>query len=329
MTSDDDAPRLRATAHPLRLRILSLLTGTAMSAAELARELGITPGQRVVPPARLVDAGEVVAAARRRSAAGSPSATGTPGTAAASRKDATAERPGQHVRAMGQELEPPLGEREPRTRALITDAESGWHPRPGSGCARLVEEASSCCTTPSPAAPHRRHRARQPHQLAAFRMDGRVMTDEPTALAPLREPNFRYYFLSRAGQPGRHDDGPRRAGVRGARGQRLPDALGIVLAAHSIPMVLFLLAGGVIADRFGRTLVIQVSNVAVGHQPARDRRPGDHRRGRGVAARRPDRRQRHGRRGELPGAGRRAAAAGPARPAQAGQPPALGAARTR
>jgi DNA-binding transcriptional ArsR family regulator len=33
---------LRALAHPVRLRILSLLTGTALSAAEIARELGIT-----------------------------------------------------------------------------------------------------------------------------------------------------------------------------------------------------------------------------------------------------------------------------------------------
>jgi DNA-binding transcriptional ArsR family regulator len=33
---------LRATAHPIRLRILSLLTGAAMSAAEVARELGLT-----------------------------------------------------------------------------------------------------------------------------------------------------------------------------------------------------------------------------------------------------------------------------------------------
>ncbi|WP_020575828.1 ArsR/SmtB family transcription factor [Actinopolymorpha alba] len=33
---------LRALAHPTRLRILSLLTGTAMSAAEIARELDIT-----------------------------------------------------------------------------------------------------------------------------------------------------------------------------------------------------------------------------------------------------------------------------------------------
>lgn len=33
---------LRSLAHPLRLRLLSLLTGTAMSAAEAARELGET-----------------------------------------------------------------------------------------------------------------------------------------------------------------------------------------------------------------------------------------------------------------------------------------------
>ena len=31
---------LRATAHPIRLRLLSLLTGAAMSAAEAGRELG-------------------------------------------------------------------------------------------------------------------------------------------------------------------------------------------------------------------------------------------------------------------------------------------------
>jgi DNA-binding transcriptional ArsR family regulator len=37
-----DLPSLRAYAHPLRLRILSLLTGAAMSAAEAARELGET-----------------------------------------------------------------------------------------------------------------------------------------------------------------------------------------------------------------------------------------------------------------------------------------------
>ena len=48
-------------------------------------------------------------------------------------------------------------------------------------------------------------------------------------------------------------------------------ALGQVLAAHTIPMVLFLLWGGVIADRFPRALIIQVSNVASGVTQARSR----------------------------------------------------------
>lgn len=38
----DDLSDLRTLAHPLRLRMLSLLTGTAMSAAEVARDLEIT-----------------------------------------------------------------------------------------------------------------------------------------------------------------------------------------------------------------------------------------------------------------------------------------------
>jgi MFS family permease len=41
-------------------------------------------------------------------------------------------------------------------------------------------------------------------------------------------------------------------------------ALGQVLAAHMIPVVIFLLGGGVIADRFPRAVVLQVSNVASG-----------------------------------------------------------------
>lgn len=38
---EDEIP-LRAFAHPLRLQLLSLLTGVAMSAAEVARHIGIT-----------------------------------------------------------------------------------------------------------------------------------------------------------------------------------------------------------------------------------------------------------------------------------------------
>ncbi|MBA2698442.1 MAG: winged helix-turn-helix transcriptional regulator [Nocardioidaceae bacterium] len=56
--------RLRAVAHPLRLQILSLLTGADLSASEVARELGTTQANasyhlRVLAAAgHLVDAGE-------------------------------------------------------------------------------------------------------------------------------------------------------------------------------------------------------------------------------------------------------------------------------
>lgn len=55
---------LRAMAHPVRLRILSLLTGTAMSAAEVARELDLTHANAsyhlrlLAQTGHLVDAGE-------------------------------------------------------------------------------------------------------------------------------------------------------------------------------------------------------------------------------------------------------------------------------
>ncbi|MBT1677664.1 ArsR/SmtB family transcription factor [Curtobacterium aurantiacum] len=56
---------LRATAHPIRLRLLSLVTSTAMSAAEAARELGLSQATasyhlRVLERAGLVTVVEVV-----------------------------------------------------------------------------------------------------------------------------------------------------------------------------------------------------------------------------------------------------------------------------
>ena len=55
---------LRAMAHPLRLRILSLLTGNPMSAAEVARELDLTHANAsyhlrlLAQTGHLVEAGE-------------------------------------------------------------------------------------------------------------------------------------------------------------------------------------------------------------------------------------------------------------------------------
>ncbi len=90
------------------------------------------------------------------------------------------------------------------------------------------------------------------------------MTARGDALATLREANFRFYFLSRLINGAGSTMGGIALAFAVLEVSDSPSALGTVLAAHSIPMVAFLLAGGVIADRFGRTLVIQVCNVTAG-----------------------------------------------------------------
>jgi DNA-binding transcriptional ArsR family regulator len=59
-TDHDAVARLRATAHPVRLRILSLLTAEALSAAEVARTLEITHANASYHLRVLHDAGELV-----------------------------------------------------------------------------------------------------------------------------------------------------------------------------------------------------------------------------------------------------------------------------
>jgi len=84
------------------------------------------------------------------------------------------------------------------------------------------------------------------------------------SVAPLQERNFRWFFASRFVNM----LGNMMANVALAFAVlEITDsatALGQVFAAHTIPMVLFLLWGGVLADRLPRTLVLQVSNVASG-----------------------------------------------------------------
>lgn len=84
------------------------------------------------------------------------------------------------------------------------------------------------------------------------------------SFAPLREGNFAWYFGSRFVNTA----GTMMASVAltfAVLDKIAPNsttALGQVLAARTIPMVLFLLFGGVIADRLPRTLILQVSNLA-------------------------------------------------------------------
>ncbi|MXG88384.1 MFS transporter [Nocardioides flavescens] len=84
------------------------------------------------------------------------------------------------------------------------------------------------------------------------------------ALAPLREPTFRWFFLAQLVNLAGSVMNSVALTFAVLAVDDSASALGTVLAAHSVPMVVFLLLGGVIADRFSRTLVIQVSNVAAG-----------------------------------------------------------------
>ena len=66
----DGSAFLRALAHPLRLRVLSLLTGAPMSAAEVARELGLTHANASYHLRQLLGVGLVEVAEERSTRGG-------------------------------------------------------------------------------------------------------------------------------------------------------------------------------------------------------------------------------------------------------------------
>ena len=122
----DSITRLRAMAHPLRLRMMSLLTGEAMSAAEVARALGITHANASYHLRQLHDAGELVVEGEEKIRGG---------VAKRYRYDATRVEPTREVdiddrisyaRATEMEIERRLLDAAPGT-ATSTDLE-GWVP---------------------------------------------------------------------------------------------------------------------------------------------------------------------------------------------------------
>jgi DNA-binding transcriptional ArsR family regulator len=58
--------RLRAMAHPVRLRMLSLLTGASLTAADIARELGLTHANASYHLRNLLSAGLIVQTGEER-----------------------------------------------------------------------------------------------------------------------------------------------------------------------------------------------------------------------------------------------------------------------
>lgn len=141
---------LRATAHPVRLKLLSLLTGAAMSAAEAARALGLSQAAtsyhlRVLERAALVEVAEEVTIrggrARRYRHLSSSTA---PKTKDCLEPDDPAEREAQEalIMLLGQELR-----RRSRERIVgpssHTDAELWVTPEAWERCVTAVTAAAT------------------------------------------------------------------------------------------------------------------------------------------------------------------------------------------
>ena len=120
MSGSDSLDGLRVLAHPLRLRILSLLTGTALSAAEAARELGETQANISYHFRRLHEAGLLTITeelqirggrAKRYRHLPEHTASGLP------------EQTHAFLVAVAEELRRRTASRAPGTRTEVTDAE--------------------------------------------------------------------------------------------------------------------------------------------------------------------------------------------------------------
>lgn len=128
-------------AHPVRLQMLSLLTGTAMSAAELARELDLTQANASYHLRTLVAAGLVRAAGQERVRGGMAKRyrhdvdTPVPGSADAGEQPLLAE-------ALATELLRRAGLRRPDRPGTTTDAELWVEPEAWEEACSQVSEAA-------------------------------------------------------------------------------------------------------------------------------------------------------------------------------------------
>jgi MFS family permease len=89
------------------------------------------------------------------------------------------------------------------------------------------------------------------------------MARETSAFAPMRVPNFRRFFLSTFINMAGSTMAPVALAFAVLEVSDSPKALGAVLAANSIPLVLFMLFGGVIADRLPRVLILRLGNLVL------------------------------------------------------------------
>lgn len=90
------------------------------------------------------------------------------------------------------------------------------------------------------------------------------MTTPGGPLAPLREARFAWFYAARVVPTAGSSMAPVALTFAVLALTHSAAKLGLVLAARTIPMVLFLLIGGVISDRFSRSAVLRTANLLSG-----------------------------------------------------------------
>lgn len=120
--NDPTRATLRAVAHPLRLQMLSLLTGTELCAAEVARELDITHANASYHLRVLLEAGELVEAGEVKIRGGVAKRYRHPWRQAKDKKP-DPEAVQLYVRAVAEELVRRAAARVPDPGNQLSDAE--------------------------------------------------------------------------------------------------------------------------------------------------------------------------------------------------------------
>ena len=139
--SDSRLGQMRATAHPLRLQMISLLTNQALSAAEVARELGITHANASYHLRLLADAGLLTVVGEEKIRGGVAKRYQHPWNQfTMSDSDATPEDYAAYVATMGQEMSRRYGSQ--RRPGVLADAEMWVTPEVWEKVRKLVLEAS-------------------------------------------------------------------------------------------------------------------------------------------------------------------------------------------
>lgn len=134
---------MRATAHPVRLQMLSLLTGAEMSAAEIARELDLTHANASYHLRVLAAAGVVVQAGEEKVRGGVAKLYRHPWDQSGTTTKASPEDPDLYIRAVSQELVRRFTARKRGGKSIISDAEMWVEPEVWDEVGALVRQASA------------------------------------------------------------------------------------------------------------------------------------------------------------------------------------------